>query len=394
MSLPYPLPPTPELRPARCQGGGHFDLVRQLAVLALACLVPLLAGCGDSPVEATEPVAQQYEASLDPTDRELILSILDKLETLEARVEQQATLLSQRLDSLAEAGLVLAPADVAADRPAGVGGGMTAKLDSLMALSAWMAEDMADQGSVTFCGNLGGQFGADLEQWTMLDGQAQGGAGVKPWDTGAAAEIELTQRYKFDLALGGALELGLEACWEFAPFRPDPPLPAAVSGASPTLLAATSPDPLVGTLLDVQSRLGLDGSRLERALMTGTDLLETGDVRRLVELGDVLPVPPGLRQPVVFLKGRVNDFDPVGLLCDGGGLGGPFGARIGDACELIRTNNLPELRPYVDIVGNFSNLCGQFNSVIGRRLIIDTDLPWEGSALNMRLFPSNWTVDC
>ena len=404
--------------------GGRRRRPRATRALAVA-LLAACAACGDSPLTATESqAAEAREARAQSLDRDLLLEVLAKLDALEARIDAEARLVAQRLDSVVAAGSVVVamvpPGDPGNSGNAGVSGEVeTIRLlsDSIFELASWMASGMAQpwQG-FQVCGGLEVKGAGNLKSRTEAKGEAKGGVGVKPADTGALADIVLGQKYQLDIEGGAEAKLGVGACIDLSKVGADPPV--RMAGATPTMARSPGADGIEATLVALQGRLGLDPATLEQALVAGADVVQSGDPARLRDLTDALPLPAPLRDPVGLMRGRLTSFDPVGLLCDGAS--SDFGPRmaslVGEGCGFIQANDLPDLGTFLNLGsdladlrddlsildgdlsgldGRFSLLCGRFNNVVDRRLVVSQNLPWGGSnVLDVGLFPSSWKVGC
>jgi hypothetical protein len=288
------------------------------------------------------------------------------------------------------------------DEPGSQGGGMTRDIETLLDLSEWMALSMAQpwQG-FQVCGNVEGKLAADLRSMTAADGHAQGGVGVKPWDTGAMAQIAVKQRFAIDLAAGAEAKLGTVACVDLSKIGASPPVRTTTNGAAATNLATTSNGQLEQTLIGLANQMGLDPQRLNRALADGVGVLQSGQVTRLAELSDFLPISSGLRDPLGHVQTQLGNFDPVGNLLWRAGSGfGPFAAQVQEACNFIQAVNLPELGPFLSLTGDFSRVrdrvasfCGEYNRVVDTRLVVSTG-PWGSGTLDVEHFPRRGPVSC
>ena len=366
---------------------------------SLVAAVALLCGTGcDSPIS---PAEAQVPRSMEEQD--LLLQVLSKLDSLEARLDRVTAggmVLAARADNPGNTGIpeqmteLRELSDSIMARTVSLG----ALSDSIMVLASFVAADVADPRVLELCGQLGIKGQAELSAVTQGDAEGEGGVGVKPWDTGAQAKATLTQRAKVDLKGAGELGVTFGGCLDLTAVGSDPPVRAPATNA---VMASAASAGLEASLLDLQTRLGLNALSLERAVVGGTDIFQSGDLTRLAELPGILPVPTGMASPLALVRGRLSSFDSFGLLCEGTTFEGRIQGVVTEGCDFIRRNDLPDLGTFRDLGDNFASLqqnfdglCGNFNSVIGRRLVIDTDLPWEGGSLNVRLFPASWAVGC
>jgi len=385
---------------------------RTLPTRALVVLSLVLAstGCGDS---AIAPV-QAAEAATPSDQEKLLLTVLDRLDDIQTQLDQQTAAINQRLDSIA-AGARLAEVSSRAPGNPGTGNNsdtglssqiahVSTRTDSIMALVDFLAKGAASpwQG-FTVCGGLGVKGAAELKSRTMATGEGQGGVGVKPWDTGALAQIAIAERGIVDLGAGAELQLGVNGCLDLSKIGTTlPPTRSAINSVPFNAASAPSIDQLQSTLMNLKDQLGLDEATVSGALTQGTDIIRSGDFTRLGGLASNLPVPAAFRDPLGTVRSRITNFDPVGLLCGGGNFGSRIGPYVSQGCQLIQSGNLPDISSYPLFSTNLSNLqdrfgslCSQFNTVIDRRLKITDNLPWGGSnVLDVALFPSSWKVSC
>lgn len=379
-----------------------------LRPVALATTLLLAtSGCGESLVNPEDVRAQVAGAS----ERELLLTILTRLDAMEARVEQEAATVRAALEAITgieDLRVAFAPGNSdgkgnGQSQPglAGEIAALTAMTDSLFVLAGWMATEMASPWSgLESCFAAKVKGNADLKSMTHGDAKAEGGVGVKPWDTGALAEVGLRQRLAIEFGAGAEFELvALGGCLDWGNINAAPPVrpgPAAAAG----FLASSSP--LGGALQNMPGQLGLSEASLVQLLGAGTSLVQSGDLGRIGELADLLPMPAQARTPVSVMRGRLSSFDAIGLLCDGTNFGSDLAGYVSQGCDYIQGGNLPDLGIYLNLGNNFASLenkfgslCGRFNNVVDRRLVVNTNLPWGGSnVLDVALFPASWNVTC
>jgi len=380
-------------------------------ILALTLILPLAStGCTDS---TTAPV-QAQEVPRATEQEKLLLAVLDRLDAIEARLDQQTATLNARLDSMSESVRLTASLPQAPGQPGqpatggnGLSGqldGVDARTDSIMALVDFLAKGSASpwQG-FTVCGGLGLKGVGDLKSRTQADAEGEGGVGVKPWDTGALAKIAVRQRLALEFGAGAELALGVSGCVDLSKFGTT--LPATRSTVTHFALgapAAPGAEQLQATLMGLKDQLGLDESRVSNAVSQATSIFQSGDLSRLTDLSSTLPVPPVFQDPIGTITNRISTIDPVGLLCSGGNFGPRVGPYVSQGCQLIQSGSLPDIGSYPLFATNLSNLqdrfgslCSRFNSVIDRRLTVTTNLPWGGSnSLDVALFPTTWKVAC
>ncbi len=110
------------------------QLIGRLALLT--GVLVLCIGCGDSPLTPAD-LAAQSEASpgFDASDRELLIAILDRLDSIEERVELTAQALDVRLDSMVARLLVLSAAQGAAQAQGVPFAQLLARSDSIISLA-------------------------------------------------------------------------------------------------------------------------------------------------------------------------------------------------------------------------------------------------------------------
>lgn len=353
--------------------------------LLVVLLLLLCSACGDSPVSPQELTARESQQSLDRMgERELLMAVLERLDSIESRLARETEELRTHFDELAEGGTVVLAAapgnsgDRGNEDGGGGGGGMSAQMDELLALgdsifevASWMAAGQAKPWrGFQLCGNFGAQIGADLKSLTAVKADAEGGVGVKPWDTGAMAQIALKQRYAIDMGAGAALGLGAVACYDLSNLAADPPPVRTEPTSGSSVMAASSMgQELEQTLVSLSDQMGLDPQGMERALSEGIGVLQSGDFSRLANLPSVLPTPSQFQDPLGHLRSRMSDFNPIqDLLCGGGSGWGQFAAEVQEACSFIQAGNLPNLGAYLTMGDNFAMVQSTVGSLVNSDL--------------------------
>jgi hypothetical protein len=392
-------------------------------ILLAAALVLPSVGCSDSLVTPEEVQAQTANAS----DRELLLTILARLDAMEARVEQEAGTVRAALEAITgveDLRVAFAPGNSGGNGNSGNNGGgdgagggqglaagldevrgdldsLAAMTDQLFTLAEWMATEMSSPWSgleSCFAAKLKGN--ADFKSITHGDAEAEGGVGVKPWDTGVLAKVNLRQRLGIEFGAGAEFEVvALGGCLNWGNLNASPPVRP---GPTPAGVQMASTSGLAGALRNVPGQLGITEAGLEQLMQAGTSLVQSGDLSRIQEVASLLPMPAQARSPLAAVRGRLASFDAVDLLCGGTNFGTSLASYVSQGCGYIQGGNLPNLGIYLNMGNNFSNLqanfgslCGRFNNVVDRRLVVNNNLPWGGSnVLDVALFPSSWNVTC
>lgn len=384
-------------------------------LLALAVILPG-TGCSETLMTPEKVQAQAANAS----DRELLLTILGRLDAIEARVEQEAGTVRAALEAITgveDLGVAFAPGNSAGKGNSGNGGGqgltagldelredlasLTAMTDQLFTLAEWMAVEMSSPWSgLESCFGVKVKGNADLKSKTFGNAEGEGGLGVKPWDTGAAARVSLTQRFAMEFGAGAELEVvGLGGCLNWGSIGADPPVR---QGTTTAALQMASHSGLEAALRNVPGQFGLDEARLQQMLQAGTGLLQSGDLTQIQSLASILPMPANASAPLSLIRGRLASMNAVDLLCGGTNFGSNLASYVSQGCGYIQGGNLPNLGTYLNMGNNFSSLqanfgslCGRFNNVVDRRLVVNNNLPWGGSnVLDVALFPASWNVTC
>lgn len=373
-----------------------------------AALVLGTSGCGESLVHPDEVRAQVATAS----DRELLMTILTRLDAMEARVEQEAATVRAALEAIT--GIEDLRAAFAPGNSNGNGQGqaqpglagdiaaLTAMTDSLFVLAGWMATEMASPWSgLESCFTAKVKGTADFKSVTHGQAEGEGGLGVKPWDTGVLAKVQLRQRLGIEFGAGAEFELAaLGGCVDWSNLNAAPPVRPGPAPAAAVQMASASP--LSSAIQNMPGQLGLSEAGLVQLLQAGTSLVQSGDLSRVPEVAQLLPMPAQALTPLSVVRGRLSSFNAVDLLCGGTNFGNNLGGYVTQGCGYIQGGNLPDLGVYLNLGDNFSSLqnkfgslCGRFNNVVDRRLVVNTNLPWGGSnVLDVALFPASWNVTC
>jgi hypothetical protein len=405
--------------------GPHPEEVMPNRHAAKAILTGILICCAacDSPITPEELGAAQALVSVEGmSDRELLLAVLAKLDAFEARFERERAEMHARLDSLETPGGVLfaamAPANVNMSDKVDSIYRRTRMTDSIMDLASFIAEDVGRpfQG-FEVCGQLDLKL-AELEFKHRSEGkaEAQGGVGVKPWDTGGLAQVTLGQRVELGLGVGVELGAGAEACWDLTDIGSDPPIRAM---PAPMMARADAPQQLEATFMALRDQFGLNDQTLAQALGTGSAVFASGDLTGLGQLAISLNVPTAFRDPLGHVRGRLASFDAVGMLCSGTNFGPRLATVVSQGCGFIQSNDLPELGTFLNLGRNFSTLqtsfgslssnfttlsgnfstlnnkfggvCSRMNTMLDRQVSVPIPL---GDPVDVRLFPPSWAVAC
>lgn len=339
---------------------------RCFAPVFLVASAVMFAGCGDASTQPTEAHAQ--EAFGSQAQEELLLTILDRLDDIERRLEESGVPQAQMSGRPQSDGLV-----TQADGPPDGRGGnrlalLEARTDSLMALVSFLARGTTQpfQGFLT-CAEFGLSGTADLKTRTESRAEGEGSVGVRPWDTGALAQVRIAQWGMLEFGTGANLGVKASGCLDLLKIGAEPPeetrpLPSTSSLLRSASVAGTGQ--LESTLMNLGDRLGLTPSDLDRAATTGTEIFESGDFRRLADLPSTLPTPGGFDDPLQLVSNRVRDFDPVDLLCGPQIFGARIQSRVTEACGLIQADDLPDVTAFasldldaLDELGELTDAC-------------------------------------
>jgi hypothetical protein len=332
-------------------------------------------------------------------EQQLLLEILAKLDSIESRVERESSLIFARLDAMAAEGGLTLVAGGPGGNPGGVSHQVTALhllTDSIMELSSYLAADAAQVLSFDVCGALKVEGAGELKTKTMGDAEGQAGLGVKPWDTGAMAQVELTQRFALEFGAAAKVEVGGNACVALGNIGANPPVRTS---SSPAVMRMAGAD-LETTLLALQSQLGLDEQRMDRAFAAGAGVFQSGSFSSLSNLATTLPLPAQFTSPLTIVRAQLAGTRPVDLLCDASLGNGRILEMAAEGCSYIEADNLPGLGTFLDLGRDFTSLrdsfdgvCARVNSVVNREVNIGLS-SWGDGTLKLRLFPTGWTVSC
>lgn len=365
--------------------------------LLLCSVLAFGTACTDSPLTPSAASATQPEDG----DQQLLLAILAKLDSIESRVERESSAIYARLDALAagDATALVAGGPGGSPRSNGLSSQVEALhvlTDSIMELSSFLATDAAQVLNWEFCGGVKADGGGEFKAVTQGDAEAQAGVGAKPADTGAAAQVEVTQRVAMEWAAAVKLELGTNVCADLRNIGSSPPVRTSTS---PAALRMAGGD-METTLLALQSQLGLDESNMDRAFTAGADLFQNGSFSSLNNLTTSLPLPAQFSSPLTVVRNQLAGTRPVDLLCDADLGSGRIMELAAEGCGFIQADNLPDLGTFLDLSRNFTSLrdnfdgvCSRVNSMVNSSVNIGLS-SWGDGTLNLRLFPSGWVVSC
>lgn len=295
---------------------------RRLFAVALLTAAVTGLGCADAPsAPATAPGDPAALANL--SDRELLVAVLAKLNALESRLEQEARFARARFDSLAAAGgIALAP---------------TPKAEVVLEAS--------------LCGNFAFQADGKLESSLSLWGGGEGMLGVDAYGNGAKGLVRGFATQDVKVVPAGGASLTLQLCAKgtgglaFAsPMASGSAVAAAapVPGSAETLLRSVLQSVPADNLAAAATRLGMDGSRLGRAV----DAVASFSLADLqfgsggaVNLLNALPIPADitnmLRNPETILQraAQASQF-AIDRVCGQTLFTGEFAQRALQACDL------------------------------------------------------------
>lgn len=367
------------------------------ASILLCSVLAFGTACTDSPLTPSPASATQVEGG----DQQLLLAILAKLDSIESRVERESTAIYARLDALAGGEAVALIAAGPGDRPGPAGLSQQVEAlhlltDSIMELSSFLALDAAQVLNLDMCGALKVEGAGELKSKTMGDAEGQAGVGVKPWDTGAMAQVELTQRFALEFGAAAKVELGGNACVDLRNIGSSPPVRTSTS---PAMMRMAGAD-LETTLMALQSQLGFDESGMDRAFTAGADVFQTGNFSSLSTLATSLPLPSQFSSPLSVVRNQLAGARPVDLLCEADLGNGRIMEMAAEGCSFIEADNLPGLGTFLDLGRDFTSLresfegvCARVNTVVNRSVNIALS-SWGEGTLSLRLFPSGWVVSC
>jgi len=293
-------------------------------LLAVTLLTTLVTGfgCADAP-SAPATASADPAAVANLSDRELLVAVLTKLNALESRLEAEARFARARFDSLAAAGgNALAP---------------TPKAEVVLEAS--------------LCGNFAFQADGKLESSLSLWGGGEGMLGVDAYGNGAKGLVRGFAVQDVKVVPAGGASLTLQLCAKgtgglaFAsPMASGSAVAAAapVPGSAETLLRNVLQSVPADNLAAAATRLGMDGSRLGRAVdavasFSLADLqFGSGGAANLL---NALPIPADitnmLRNPELILQraAQASQF-AIDRVCGQTLFTGEFAQRALQACDL------------------------------------------------------------
>lgn len=282
-------------------------------------------GCADAP-SAPTPAQNDPAALTNLSDRELLVAVLTKLNALEARLDAEARFARARFDSLTVAGgIQLAPAPKA---------------------------EVVVEASV--CGNFAFQADGKLESSLSLWGGGEGMLGVDAYGNGAKGLVRGFATQDVKVVPAGGASLTLQICAkgtggaEFfqsptasgaaGPIARAAPVPGAAAEMLRNLLQSVPADNLAAAA----TRLGMDGSRLGRAV-DAVSSFSLADLRfgggGAANLLNALPIPPDIanlvRNPETILQQAAQAAQfAIDRVCGQTLFTGEFAQRASQACNL------------------------------------------------------------
>lgn len=364
-----------------------------LAVLVSSLLLNVLfVSCAAD--QATGPRSEANEEILAKLD-----AVLARLATLEATLDSQTDTLTDRLDTLASR---LA----SGNGPTGSVGGLdSARVDSILNLASFIAEDMSTAGW-EICGGAALSVTGGAVTKGEAVGDAKGSLGAWAGTGGfAGAKVELKREYALEAGLEG--DVGLEVCVPIS--RESPPVRRNANAR----MAATSTN-LESSLTGIVQQLGLDEARVMGALNAMATGVQSPGSLRIQDATSLLPLPAGiaavLSDPVGALTSEIpaKVDEAVALLCNTN-WGSRVSAPISTACSRISSNNV-DIGGLFDMVDQFPALQSSLTTVTDRTGAICTRINGIGTASltipnpltigpdpfygPRRLFPSYTGVSC
>lgn len=344
--------------------------------------------------QATGPRSEVNEEVLAKLD-----AVLARLTTIEAALAEQTDTLTDRLDTLT------ARVGTGGSTPGGAGGLDSARVDSILNLASFIAEDMTTAGW-EICGGAALSLAGGAVTKGEAVGEGQGSLGAWAGTGGfAGAKVELKREYALEAALEGGV--GLEVCAPIS--RDEPPIRREASARVVTTSAN-----LETSLTGIATQLGLDESRVMGALNTIATGVQSPGSLRIQDAASLLPLPAGmsavLSDPVGALTSEVpaKVDEAISLLCNSN-WGSRVSAPINTACSRISANSVdigglfdmvdqfPALQSSLTTVSNRTGaICTRINSIGTASLSIPNPLsigpdPFYGPR---RLFPSYTGVSC
>jgi len=369
------------------------------ALKSLVVLVSALAasGCEGSPLDPEELDAAQASQL-----QSMLSEVLLKLDGIDARIDSlEATI------------------DAAGAMPVTLTGLPAEQLDSLMAITSWLAQDIVEEsmGGWEFCGEFAGGLEVGLKFASEAEGKGRADLGA--WaGTGAFAGGEVKATGGLEGGLAGEAKAAIEYCNPFGTkVLPGESRPAAVP-----IFAAAGPSragelaQLETALTNVAGQLNLTPDALGQALTGIGGAVSSSGGLRIQNIGTHLPLPSGLaaiaNDPVGSAVARVQDLSTTArsALCSGGSWGSTVSTIITQACSIINTGGIANFAVLADVANTYpvveaaiGTVCTRVNSVGLQRLMIpswDVTLPLGIGTVevfpgyNQRLFPSYVSVAC
>lgn len=310
-----------------------------LTTTLLGAVVAVLA-CSDAPA-APSTIAQADSTRLaSMTTRELLLAVLDRLDTLEARFEREAAAARARLDGLVAGG-------------GGIALAKQGKADLFAEVSVCGAKEVAASGK--------------MESSLSLWGGGEGQVGVDAYGNGATGEIRAFATQDVKVIPGGSASLAVEVCVKGSGgFGASGNIPA---GAAETLLRNALAAVPANQLAAVATGFGMEGTSIGGALdaiasFTLADLrFGRGSTAPLL---DALPLPSDLanllRNPEGILDraAEAGQF-AVDKLCAQTLFTGEFAQRASRACDL--RDQVPSAAELIDILRGLDGLPGSVSAL-------------------------------
>jgi len=365
---------------------------RLLLAATISAALGLSLSCSDAP-SAPKDVDAISATSL--SDRELLVAVLTKLNALEARFEKEAQLARARIDSLLVSGvgnIALAPTPKAA-----------------VELEA------------SVCGNFVFQADGKLESGLTLWGGGEGMLGVDGYGNGAIGQVRGFATNDVKLIPAGGASVTTQICAKGTgalEFGGAPPASvgtvagvqsvASVPGAAETLLRNLLAAVPADNLAAAATRLGMDGSRLGRAVdaVAGFSLADFHFGRGAgAALLSNLPLPPDvahLIQNPENILGRAAEAAQfaVDKVCSQTLFSGEFAQRATQACNL--RGQVPSPEALIGILQGLDGLpttlgglredlsgaCGAVNAMRPARVTIPPeDVTFPLGIGEVRVFP-------
>ncbi len=314
-----------------------------LAVLASSLLLNvILVSCAAKAVLPPDPSGENNGGSgADPLDNAELLarfdSVMARLTQIEAKVDQQAAQLQQqadaetaqtatlsgRIDSLASTITTQAADPVVATR-------QVARIDSLLALTSFIANDMASA-SWQVCGNIDAGLGMALSPNAELYGEAAADGGA--WaGTGAfaGAEVHAGLATQLEVGMNGGVSFGgCAPMFNDAPPSRDAPMPNQAGQELQNLLDGAA------------SQVGLTRSRVRASLSRLANGIQSAGSMRIQDAIDYLPLPTQLAAITSDPVGHISRQIPtkvdeaVQILCTRN-WGSVMSATVPVACDRIK----------------------------------------------------------